>query len=165
MAADEVTVGVVSKPLGLRGEVYVRADPDVADDFTPGSTYRAGARTLTVAASRLHGGRRVVRFEQVEDRDAAESLRGALLMLPRSDVALDDDAFWADDVVGREVVDADGEHVGTLVEVTDGAAHDYLVVARPHGREVLIPAVDELVEITAERIVVQALPGLLGSEE
>lgn len=165
MAADEVTVGVVSKPLGLRGEVYVRPDPDVADDFTAGSTYRAGERILTVAASRLHGGRRVVRFDAVEDRDAAEALRGAVLTLPRSDVALDDDAFWADDVVGREVVNAAGDHVGTLVEVTDGAAHDYLVVSRPQGRQVLIPAVDELVEVTPDRIVVQALPGLLDPEE
>lgn len=160
----EVAVGVVGKPLGLRGEVYVQPDPDVGEQFPPGATYAAGDRTLTVAASRLHGNRRVVRFAGVEDRKDAEALRGAVLTLDRADVNLAADAFWTDDVVGRAVVTVEGERVGTLAEVTDGAAHDYLVIARPDGRELLVPAVDELVEVTADHIVVQLLPGLLDEE-
>lgn len=166
MVAEEVAVGVVGKPLGLRGEVYVHPDPDVGDDLAPGSVYRTREGTLTVASSRLHGGRRmIVRFEGVEDRAAAEGLRGAVLMVDRGAVALDEDAFWTDEVVGRQVVTADGQAVGVLVGVADGAAHDYLVVAPPEGDELLIPAVAELVEVTPERVVVQAIPGLLTDEE
>lgn len=157
----DVTAGVVGKPLGLRGEVYVHPDPDLADAFGPGATYRAGGRSLTVASSRLHGNRRVVRFEGVEDRDAAEALRGAELVVTREAFDLDEDAFWADELLGRPVVTSEGTPAGTLVGVADGPAHDYLVVRVPDGRELLVPAVDELVEVTAERIVVAALPGLL----
>ncbi|HVM15793.1 MAG TPA: ribosome maturation factor RimM [Egibacteraceae bacterium] len=160
----EVAVGVVGKPLGLRGEVYVQPDPDVGEQFPPGATYTAGDRTLTVAASRMHGNRRVVRFAGVEDREQAEAMRGAVLTLDRADVALDEDAFWTDDVVGREVVTVAGEPVGTLADVTDGAAHDYLVISRPDGRELLVPAVDELVEVTPDHIVIRPLPGLLDGE-
>lgn len=165
MATGEVAAGVVGKPLGLRGEVYVHPDADVGDPFAPGTSYRAGNVTLTVASSRLHGARRVVRFEGIEDREAAEALRGTVLALDRADVPLDEDAFWAQELLGRDVVTPAGQAVGVLVDVADGAAHDYLVVATPQGQQVLVPAVSELVDITPERIIVQDLPGLLTPEE
>jgi 16S rRNA processing protein RimM len=165
-----VTVGVVGKPFGLRGEVYVHPDADLAEPFAPGRTYRvaragleppAGGRQLTVASAAAHGGRLLVRFFGVDDRDAAEALRGLLLRVPRDQVRLEDDAFWTDDLLGREVVDASGALVGILEAARDGPAHDYLVVARPDGGEVMIPAVAELVDVSGERIVVRAIPGLL----
>lgn len=160
----DVTAGVVGKPLGLRGEVYVHPDPDLADAFPPGAAYQAGERTLTVASSRLHGNRRVVRFEGVGDRDAAEVLRGAQLVATRDAFELDEGAYWTDELLGLPVVTRGGAPAGTLSGVADGPAHDYLVVRAPDGREVLVPAVDALVEVTAERIVVDAVPGLLDAE-
>ena len=161
-----VIVGVVGKPVGLAGEVYVRPDPDLAHEFGPGQRYpRDGRDDLVVAASRVHSGRQVVRFEGVDDREGAEALRGTVLTLPRTEVALDDDAFWSDDLLGREVVDDDGQLVGVVESTLDGAAHDYLVLARPDGGEVLIPAVADLLDVTAERIVVHAIPGLLDADE
>lgn len=160
-----VAVGVVGKPLGLRGEVYVQADPDLGVEFAPGAAFTAGADTLTVATSRLHGNRRVLRFDGVETREAAEALRGRVLTVARDDLDLESDAFWADELIGRPVVTAAGAPVGTVTGVADGAAHDYLLVAGEGGGELLIPAVDQLVEVTAERIVVQPVPGLLGEPE
>lgn len=160
-----VAVGIVGKPLGLRGEVYVQPDPDLEVEFPAGAVYDAGDRTLAVVASRLHGNRRVVRFDGVETREAAEALRGHVLTVDRDEVDLDEDAFWADDILGRDVVTADGEHVGTVAGLADGAAHDYLVVVSAGGEELLVPAVAELVEVTGGRIVVQPLPGLLGEAE
>jgi 16S rRNA processing protein RimM len=170
--------GVVGKPLGLHGEVYVHPDPDVVDQFEVGRSYRAsrpvaedagasgsstsaGERRMTVVSSRVHAGRRLVRFDGIGNRDAAEALRGLVLSVPRDEVALDENAFWADALLGREVVDAAGGLIGVLESTLDGHAHDFLVVARPDGGEVLIPAVAELVDLTGERIVVQTIPGLL----
>lgn len=160
-----VAVGVVGKPLGLRGEVYVLADPDLGVEFAPGATFRAGPHTVTVATSRLHGNRRVVRFDGVETREAAEALRGLVLTAAREDLDLASDAFWADELIGLPVLTAAGAPVGTVTGVADGAAHDYLVVADEDGQELLIPAVDQLVDVTTERIVVQPVPGLLGEPD
>jgi 16S rRNA processing protein RimM len=163
MAAPRVIVGVISKALGLKGEVFVRADPDVAHEFVPGEEFVvAGGRRLVVASSRFHSGHRLVlRFEGIDTRDAVAELRDVVLEVDRDEVELEEDAFWNDDLLGREVFDDRGELVGVLEATMDGAAHDYLVVARPDGAEVLIPAVADLVDITAERIVVTAIPGLL----
>ena len=161
----DVIVGVVAKPLGLKGEVFVRPNPDVGHEFAAGQTFPApGERELVVAMARLHSGRQVVRFAGVETREQVEELRGTVLTVPRDDVELDDDAFWNEDLLGRDVVDDAGELVGVLESTLDGAAHDYLVIARPDGGEVLVPAVADLVDVQPDRIVVHAIPGLLDDD-
>jgi 16S rRNA processing protein RimM len=161
----DVIVGVVGKPLGLKGEQFVRPNPDVGHEFRAGDEFATeDQRRLVIAEARMHSNRQVMRFEGVESREGAEALRGTVLRVPREDVALDDDAFWNDELLGREVVDDAGDVVGVLEATLDGAAHDYLVVARPDGGEVLVPAVAELVDIQADRIVIKAIPGLLDDD-
>lgn len=158
---ERVAVGVVGKALGLRGEVFVRPDPDVAHEFAPGQSYPTPDGDLVIASSRVHSGRQVVHFTGVDDREATEPLRGLVLTVARDAVELDDDAYWSDDLIGREVVDDAGAVVGVVEQTRDGFAHDYLVIARPDGGEVLVPAVEELVEITEDKVVIHAIPGLL----
>jgi 16S rRNA processing protein RimM len=161
----EVAVGVVRRPFGLRGEVYVHPDPDLDDEFPVGARYRLDDRDVTVRESWLHKGLRIVRFDGVDDRDAAAGLRDAVLRREASADDLDGEAYWADDLVGRPVVDPDGRPLGTLAGVRDGTAHDYLVVTATDSREVLVPAVGDLVRVEGERVVLQPVPGLLDPEE
>jgi 16S rRNA processing protein RimM len=169
-SGDELVVaGVVGKPFGIRGEVFVFADPDIADEFAVGSHYPIlagpGEGELQVAASMEHRGRRIVRFEGVEDRNAAQALRGTVLGVPRSQVLLAEDTVWTADLIGCQVVDDDGAVVGVVEGALDGTAHDYLVVARPDGGSLLIPAVIEFLDIDADPIVVHPIPGLLDDKD
>ncbi|CAN5814300.1 hypothetical protein BH23ACT10_BH23ACT10_00220 [soil metagenome] len=152
-------LATVGKPFGLAGDVYLWLDPDLAEALLPGLVVTAGDRELEIAGVRRHRGRAVVRFAGVDDRDTVDALRGMALEIDRAAVA-DDGLIWTDDVLGREVVDLSGALVGVVETVRDGPAHDYLVVARPDGGEVLIPVVDELVDI-ADPIVVHGPPGLI----
>lgn len=162
----DVVVGAIGKPFGLAGAVYVHPDPDIDHDFAPGTTYALeGGRTLTLRSAHEHGNRRTLQFEEVTDRDAAEALRGTVLAVPREAVELDEDAFWSSDLIGRDVVDDSGAVVGIVEGSLDGPAHDYLVVARPDGGEVLIPVVEHLLEVGADQVVVHAIPGLLDPDE
>ncbi|CAN5132833.1 MAG: 16S rRNA processing protein RimM [Euzebyales bacterium] len=161
-SSADVLVGVVGKPFGMNGDVYVHPDPDVEHDFAAGTRYRLpGGRAVTVADTHLHGNRRLVRFVEADDRQGAESLRGTQLRLPRDEVPLEQDAVWADTLIGRQVRDDGGALVGVVAAVADGPAHDYVVVRRGGGGELLIPAVAALVTLTDDAVVVQALPGLL----
>ncbi|MGI8575175.1 MAG: ribosome maturation factor RimM [Egibacteraceae bacterium] len=165
MPEDRTVVGVVGKPFGLTGEVYVRPDPDVSYRFTPGKSFALADGSVTVQAARDHAGRTVVRFADVDDRAGAEALRGTVLSVPRAELELERDAFWTSDLIGRDVVDADGRRLGVVEGAVDGPAHDYLALARVQGGRALIPSVAELLTITDDRIVVANLPGLLDEEE
>lgn len=162
MAQEPVVVGVIGKPFGVHGEVYVRPDPDLMHDFDPGTGYLLeDGRHLVVSDTRIHGNRRLVSFEAVDDREGAEALRGTVLRVPREQVELEEGAVWAADLIGREVRDPDGAVVGVVEGFLDGPAHDYLVIARPDGGEALIPLVGDLVDLGEDAVVIQPVPGLL----
>lgn len=162
--APRAVLGTVGKPFGLAGDVYVWLDPDLNDTLVAGLCCDAGARTLEVAHVRRHRGRPVVRFVGVDHREAALELRGLTLEVDRASIASGADTVWTDELLGREVVDADGALVGVVDGVLDGAAHDFLVVARTDGGELLIPVVEELVDL-AEPVVVHGPPGLVDPEQ
>jgi 16S rRNA processing protein RimM len=162
--AQRAVLGTVGKPFGLAGDVYVWLDADIGDNLVAGIVCDAGPRSLEVAQVRRHRGRPVVRFVGVDHRDAALELRGLTLEVDRDQIAPDEDAIWTEDLLGREVVDAGGALVGVVDGVLDGAAHDFLVVARADGGEVLIPAVEELVDLT-DPVVVHGPPGLVDPAE
>ena len=161
--ARRAVLGTVGKPFGVAGDVYVWLDPDVGEHLQAGLVCDAGGRTLEVTGVRRHRGRPVVRFAGVDDREAALALRGVTLEVDRELVAPGDGGVWVDDLLGREVVDRDGTLVGVVEGAMHGAAHDFLVIARPDGGEVLVPAVDELVDLS-DPVVVHGPPGLLDPE-
>ncbi|MQA17483.1 MAG: ribosome maturation factor RimM, partial [Pseudonocardiaceae bacterium] len=130
----------------------------------------AAADTLTVAGSWPHGARMRVRFEGVADRTAADGLRGAELTvesdeLPRSG---DPDDFHDAELIGLTAVTLAGAELGVVTDVLH-PAQDVLVVARADGAgEALVPFVAALVprvDLAAGRLVVDAPPGLLDTEE
>lgn len=161
-----IVVGRIGKPFGVRGDVYVHADPDLDDPVVVGAVCdRADGGPLEVVATREHKGRLVVAFDGVEDREAAEALRGTILTRPRDEVGIDTDMVWVADLVGRQVVDEHGDLVGMVERVLDGSAHDYLVVARPDSGEVLVPMVEALLDWSVDPIVVTPPDGLLDPDQ
>ena len=84
-------VGRVTKPHGLRGEVVVELISDRAERMAPGSVLQTGAGPLTVVSAVPRGGRWVVTFAGVADRDGAEALRGVVLSAEPID---DPSALW-----------------------------------------------------------------------
>lgn len=173
METDRVVdVGVVGKPFGVSGACYVRPVADIEHDFARGTRYATPAGDLVIAHRHDHGDRMVVTFDGVTTRDGAEQLRGVVLRIEASAVELDTESLWADEVVGLEVTDGDGNVLGVVEDLADGPAHDYVIVARPDAAPVWLPAVDALMRIDEgerpgdpSRVVVTPLPGLFEPDE
>jgi 16S rRNA processing protein RimM len=82
----------------------------------------------------------IARLEGVTTRTAIEALRGEPLWVARADAPpLDEDEYWADDLVGLAVFDGDAE-VGVVERVMSMPSCELLVVG-----ERLIPLVDDAV--------------------
>jgi 16S rRNA processing protein RimM len=129
MAADapeRLEVGRVGKPHGLRGDVTVVMLTDREERTTPGARLFADDREVEVQTARRQRQGWVIHFAGVDDRDAAEALRGAVLRaepLP----ALDDE-LYPDDLLGCEVRDRAGTSFGTVTAIEANPAHDLLVL-------------------------------------
>lgn len=165
---DFVVVGRIGPAHGLRGEVFVEPHTDEPERrFAAGSRLQAADGPVTVASSRTHSGRLVVRFEEIADRNSAEAARGIELS-----VAIDPDErpedpeeFYDHQLVGLRVETTSGDVVGELDRVEHNAAQDLLVIRTPE-REVLFPFVSVLVpevDVPGGRIVIDDQPGLLES--
>ena len=155
--------GEVGKPHGLAGEVYVVVISDDPRRFEAGSVLQHGdGRALTLERSRAHGARFIVKFEGIEDRPAAETLRGPLYVPSTEARALESDEFWVDDLVGCLVMSRAGVELGTVSRIVPGSAQDLLEVATDDGVR-LVPAVKAIVievDPVARRIVVDPPEGL-----
>ncbi|MBN2359063.1 MAG: 16S rRNA processing protein RimM, partial [Deltaproteobacteria bacterium] len=142
-----VKVAQVLRPHGVRGELRVR--PLAADS----QALQVGSRVLvrwpdgaegqrTVTSVRPAAGGLLVRLDATGDRDAAEELRGAELLVDGGALPeLPGDVYYAFQLVGCRVVDSgDGRDCGRVQAVLDNSAHDLLQV-RWGGREWLLPFV------------------------
>ena len=170
MDEPTVVVGVVTGVHGLRGEVSIQNRSDNPDRWTAGaSVLREDGAALTIASSRRHGRRLLVRFDGVEDRSTAERLRGAVLVVPESWLPeLAAGEWWAHQLEGCEVRTRSGRVLGIVREVIANPANDLWVAVDSEGRETLVPALaDVLVDVDVEgrRIVVEDIPGLTAPEE
>ncbi len=173
---SSVVLGRVCGAHGLRGQLRVQFFGD-----GPGNLARLPEVVLAPAADepeiaryevlRCSPGRRGevrLALAGLRDRDAAEALRGLLVLGEPShlDVLPPGEHYWYQ-LVGCEVVDEGGRRLGRVRELWDTGAHDVLVVEREGSADLLVPAVDEWlqrVDPEARRVVVHLLPGLLESD-
>ena len=133
MADDEhlLEVGRIHKPHGVRGDLLVSLVTDVEARLAVGSVLSvdpAPPATLEVAAARPHQDRFIVHFVGVDDRTAADELRGRTLLAAPID---DDEALWIHELFGARVVSVDGVERGTVVAVIDNPAADLLELGPP----------------------------------
>jgi len=168
-----VVVGRIGRAHGTKGEVTVEVRTD-----EPGLRLAPGAQLVTepesvgpvtVASGRVHSGRLLLRLAGVEDRTAAEALRGVLLLADVDPTAVPDgeDEWYDRQLVGLAAVLRDGSPLGTVAEVLHLPAHDVLVVRRAGADEVLVPFVHAIVpevDVAGGRVVVVPPGGLLGDE-
>jgi len=164
MELERLVVGRIVKAHGIRGEVAIDVLSDAPDRFAPGARVFAGDRSLRVATSRAHQGRLLVLFDDVPDRNAAESLRGTELTIPATEAQpLEDEwSFYPHQLIGFDVTDENGESLGTMTRVDESPGADLWVVGA-RAREVLVPAVRDIivsVNLEERRIVLRPPDGL-----
>jgi len=169
-----LVVGRIGKAHGVKGEVTVEVrtdDPDLR--FAVGAellTEPAVRGPLTVSRSRVQGGRLVLSFEGVPDRNAAEALRNTMLVaeIDPDELPDDPDEYYDHQLEGLTVRTVDGAELGVVEQMIHGPAQDLFAIRRPHGGELLLPFIAEFVpEVDLERGLVIADPpeGLLALSE
>jgi 16S rRNA processing protein RimM len=165
MDEPTVAVGRVSRAHGVQGEVAVLVLSEVEGRFAPGATlWLEDGRTLTVESSKPHRGGLLVRFREVRDREQAEGLQRALLVVPESSSpSLPEGSWWDHQIEGCAVETDRGRALGTVREVIHTAANDVWSVVSEDGTETLVPVLNDVlasVDVAAKRIVVREIEGL-----
>ncbi|HSL11540.1 MAG TPA: ribosome maturation factor RimM [Actinomycetota bacterium] len=170
MDEPTVVVGIATKAHGIRGEVAIQTRSDNPDRWSVGAVVIDEDGTeFTIATARGGGGRLFVRFDGVEDRNAAETLRGRTFVVPLSWLPpLPEGEYWPHQLQGANVVTESGRDLGRIDDVVANPANDLWVAVDDGGHETFVPAIADVVvqvDLAAHRIVVRDVPGLTGPDD
>lgn len=159
---DWVLLGVIAAPVGIKGAVRITSYAENPASFADlGPLHDGpGGPLLRLVVERAAGAAGVVaRVHGVEDRNAAEKLRGKRLYVPRKSLPPleEDDTFYHHDLVGLAVRDEEGVDLGVVAHVANYGAGDILEVALSDGRRVPVAftrAFVPVVDVAGGRIVI-----------
>lgn len=148
---DIVVLGRLADPYGIRGWIRLYPFGDDPLDWAQMPVWwmaREGEpwREVGLKGLKVHGDGLVVALEGVDDRTAAEALKGVLVGAPRNNLPVtDEDEFYWGDLLGLAVVNTAGERLGTVAGLIETGANDVLRVVADDGSERLLPFVAAVV--------------------
>ncbi|MBT2475468.1 ribosome maturation factor RimM [Microbacterium sp. ISL-103] len=167
---NQLRVGRLVKAHGLKGALKLELYTDNPERrFTTGAEFTLQVpeaspwhgKTVVVREYRVMNGNPVVFLQDVDDRDAAETLVRAILWIDQDADEVEDDAWFDHQLVGLDVV-RDDVVVGKVARVEHFPAQDLLIV-RSGDDEILVPFVKAIVptvDVSAGRVIVTPPAGL-----
>jgi 16S rRNA processing protein RimM len=126
-----VLLGVITGARGVRGEVRIKPFTEAPEDIAAyGPLFdETGARRFDLVSVTPAKGGVTARIGGIDDRDAAEALKGTGLHVPREALPeAGEEAWYHDDLVGLAVKTRDGETLGRIRAVVDFGAGDLLEI-------------------------------------
>jgi 16S rRNA processing protein RimM len=133
-----VILGIVGAPHGVRGEVRVKsstADPLAIGRYGPVTL--PDGRTLKIKSVRPASEVVLIKFEGIDDRNAAEALKFQTLAVPRDKLPpSDDEDFYHTDLIGLRCETPEGVLIGILTAIHDFGAGDILDIKPETGPNV-----------------------------
>ena len=176
LPADAIEVGRIADAWGIKG--WFKVLPHSASPEALFSSKRwyllppergpksfSGAVLLRVREAKEHSDTVVASAQEVDDRTAAESLKGARVFVARSSFPTpqEDEYYWVD-LIGLQVVNREGVALGQVNDLMATGPQTVLVVAyeqdgKPAERMIpFVAAYVDTVDIAGKRIIVDWQP-------
>lgn len=148
---DRVCIGAVAGVRGLKGEVRIKsftADPDDIAAYGPVSTL-GGERSFDIRVTAHAKGLIIARLSGIDDRDAAEALKGTQLYVPKSALPeAEDGAYYHSDLIGMAAETPAGEKLGIIKAVHNFGAGDVIEIETGNGgdnKDLMVPFTADVV--------------------
>ena len=163
---DLIELGAVQDAQGLQGQIKIRphsSDPvallsskEIWLSLIPrrsagvAPSYEQASLTLyKVKLAKMHSGTVVMALNGVTDRDQAEALKGARILVardvfPKAEI---DSYYWVD-LIGCKVINLQDEDLGEVIDINDNGAHGIIAIGDLQTKTVkqLVPFVKEVVQ-------------------
>jgi 16S rRNA processing protein RimM len=160
-AAGRVIIGRISGVYGVTGWVKVFSYTRPKENIFNYSPWLIGSRGVwrerALLECRVHGKGLLARLDGVPDREAARAVMGSDIAVSRSQLPpLPEGEYYWCDLIGRKVVNLEGEELGEVTEIQETGANDVLVVEgrRRHLIPVVMERVIRKVDLAGDRILV-----------
>lgn len=142
-------LGYVKKTSGLKGMLLVQPDTDRAAHYLGTDAFfleeSGQAVPYFIEACTLDSkGLMRVRFEEIDDADAARRLVGKKVFLPLHQLpALVGKQFYFHEVIGWKAIDENNHTIGSILDVLDRGPQELLLVKSAEEKEIYLPLADD----------------------
>jgi 16S rRNA processing protein RimM len=152
---QRIALAAVAGAHGVKGELRLKLFSDSVESLTRHEKlYVGGAETCLLNIRDSGKAAAVARFEGVNDRSAAEALRGSLVEIDRSALPpLEEGEYYHVDLIGLRAEDREGRSVGFVVAVENYGAGDLLEIELADGKRSLIPFKPGIADLQDGRII------------
>lgn len=159
MPEPTITLAAIIGAHGIGGEVRLKLFAEGIDSVARHACVNVGERQLTLKSMKAAGGGApIARFAGIDDRSAAEALRGKLVTIPRSALPpLEEGEYYHSDLIGLPCESAEGAALGVVSAVENFGAGDILEIEKPDGKRAMVPLRSGIADLEDERIVVDPL--------
>lgn len=143
-----IEIGEVVNTHGVRGEIKLNPWTDSLEDLTDIVTFylKNGDSAITLYADsvRIHKNCAIIKFENVDDMQTAETFRGRTLYVKKEE-NLPEGRYYIADLIGLSVVTEEGPF-GILSDVFQTGANDVYEVKRKGEKPAYIPAIKDVIQ-------------------
>ena len=151
-------MGRVAGSYGVRGLIRVRPYSAEPQALAAHRKWRIGAEDYGVEETKVHSGALLARLAGIGTREQARRLKGKAVLVPRAALPEPEAGryYWAD-LVGLEVVNAQGSVLGVVQGLFSNGAHDVMELAGDRTTRLVpfLPAVVKKVDLEGRRIEVE----------
>ena len=166
-----LAVGLLRKPHGLRGDLLLEIYTDFPERLKPGSTILAGDKhqPLKITRRRPTNDGLILGFEGINNPEEAGKYRATVVYVPTADrPVLPEGQYYHHEMIGLTIINEDGTTLGALSEIIITGANDVYVVTPAEGKDILLPALKEVIlaiDLPAKTMRVHLLPGLIDEKD
>ncbi|MDI3534733.1 MAG: rRNA processing protein RimM [Thermosediminibacterales bacterium] len=164
-----LTIGKIVSTHGNKGEVKVYPLTDFLERFDNlKEVYvriKGQIKLYKIENVRYHKKFIILKFEGIDSIDKALSFKDSVLEVKRENAfTLPPGHYYISDIIGCKVKTIEGKDLGELIDVIKTGANDVYIVKNDANKEILIPAIKEVVkkiDIKNREITIKPLEGMI----
>ncbi len=171
MKKELIECGKIVSTQGIRGEVRVTPWCDSASFLCEIKTFfaKGGELKLISEGARVNKNVVVIKFAGVNSVEEAQALRNHVLYIERKNIKLEEGSYLVRDLIGLSVINAETKkEYGKLCDVTQTGANDVYHIKTQEGKQLLFPAIKDVIkktDIDSDVMEILPLKGLFDDED
>ncbi len=161
---ETIEFGKIVNTHGLKGEVKVYSYTDNEKKILKLKKVYIRGKEYKVESMRLQKQMFLMKLQGVDDIDQTKNIMNEMCFREvEKNESNDDEGYFIKDLVGIEVVDLEGNIIGTLKEVFRTGANDVYEVVDENNKSIYLPAIKKVIksiDISSRKMTVELMEGL-----
>jgi|GEM_PF-125997 len=148
----QVLIAKIGRAYGVRGWTHLHSfmtpEEQILDQTQCTLTLPNGTtHPCTIEDIKKHGAHFVAKIDLIPTREDVIAWVNSTLSIDRSALPeLAEDEYYLEDLIGLDVLDTQGTHLGSVAEILATGANDVLIIATPDQKQSAIPYILDVIQ-------------------